>query len=81
METTYMVGGLSCARCLVDLMDGVRGVPGVDSVAVDLVRDGTSSLIVRSRVPLAAETVPDVVRKMGFWLWVDARLDEMEVAR
>ncbi len=81
MKTMYMVGGLSCARCLVALMDGVRGVPGVDSVAVDLVRDGTSSLIVHTRVPLAVETVPDVVRKMGFWLWPDERLDEMEASR
>ncbi len=81
METMYMVRGLGCSRCLVALMEGVSGVPGVDAVAVDLVRDCTSSLTVRTRVPLAAETVPGVVRNAGFWLWADERLDEMEVSR
>ncbi len=80
METKYEVRGLSCASCLVELMDGVRRVPGVDAVAVDLVRDGTSSLTVHSCVPLAVGTILEVVRNAGFWLWADERPDEMEVS-
>lgn len=80
MESKYEVRGLSCATCLVELMDSVRWVPGVETVEVDLVRDGTSSLTVHTRVPLAVETVPEVLRKAGFWLWADERLDEMEMS-
>lgn len=80
MQTRYGVRGLSCASCLVELMDSVRWVPGVEAVAVDLVRDGKSSLTVHTRVPLAAETVPEAVRGAGFWLWADVRLDDVEVS-
>ncbi len=80
MGTTYEVRGLSCASCLVELMDSVRSVSGVDGVAVDLVRDGTSSLTVHSRVPLAAGTVPGVIRNAGFWLGADERLHVREVS-
>lgn len=79
MENKYEVQGLSCASCLVELLDSVRSVSGVEAVAVDLVRDGTSSLTVRTRVPLAVETVPEVVRNAGFWLRADEWLDDVEV--
>lgn len=80
METKYEVRGLSCASCLVKLIDGVRSVPGVDAVAVNLERKGTSSLTVHSRAPLAAGTVPEVVRNAGFWLGADEWPDEREVS-
>ncbi len=80
MKTKYEVRGLGCASCLVKLVEAVRGVPGVDAVAVDMVRDGTSSLTVHTRVPLAVETVPEVLRDAGFWLWADERLDQMEAS-
>ncbi len=80
METKYEVRGLSCASCLVELIDGVRSVSGVDAVAVDLVRNGTSSLTVSSRAPLAAGTVPGVIRNSGFRLGADERLGDVEVS-
>lgn len=80
MEIKYAVRGLSCGSCLVELMEGVRSVAGVEMVTVDMVRDGTSSLTVHARVPLAVGTVPAVVRSSGFWLWADERLDDVEVS-
>lgn len=47
-RSSYTVAGLTCGACIAEVMEAVRLLPGVTGVAVDLVIDGGSSLIVYS---------------------------------
>lgn len=68
-ETTYAVEGLTCSQCLVKVMDHVRGLPGVDGVAIDLVKGGESAVVISSSpgaAPQAVEAVEAAVTDAGF---------------
>lgn len=65
-STSYFVRGLTCEVCVGRLMDEVRSVPGVTSVAVHLVRPGISRIRVS---PAGAEVTAGTgtaIRRSGF---------------
>lgn len=63
---TYTLEGLTCSACLAEVMEAVRALPHVTSVAVDLVAHGRSALVVRSDVSLLPQVVIDAVQGAGF---------------
>ena len=60
-RTSYAVEGLTCGYCIGEVMEHVRALVGVTGVAVDLVRDGSSPVVVTS----AAEVEIEQVRRAG----------------
>lgn len=62
----YAVAGLTCADCLAEVMERVRALVGVTGVAVDLVTDGPSPVMVTSVPPVGIATVRDAVGAAGF---------------
>lgn len=62
----YTVAGLTCAECIVKVMDHVRWLPGVDGVAVDLVRGGQSVVTIRSGPGGSVDAVEVAVGEAGF---------------
>ncbi len=69
MSTTgYLVEGLTCGKCLAKVLDKVRSLAGVTSVAMDLNTRGQSPLLVMSGSRLRAEMVREAVESAGFGL-------------
>jgi copper chaperone CopZ len=64
--TIYAVAGLTCGDCLAEVMERVRALVGVTGVAVDLVGDGPSPVMVTSVPPVGIATVRDAVGAAGF---------------
>lgn len=62
----YAVGGLTCARCIVAVMDEIRTISGVTGVAVDLVKGGLSPLTVTADPAVSADTIRQSVQDAGF---------------
>ena len=46
--TSYAVNGLTCGYCIAEVMQRVRELVGVTGVAVDLVKNGSSPVVVTS---------------------------------
>ncbi len=65
LTTTYTVDGLTCAASLAEV-ERVWTIPHVSGVAVDLVRNGHSSLFIGSDVTLGIEVVRASVEDAGF---------------
>lgn len=65
-SAAYVVRGLTCEVCMVRLMDEVRSVPGVTSVAVQLVRHGTSRLRVSPADTEVLAGTGRAIRRSGF---------------
>lgn len=72
MIQTYGVRGLTCWRCMVSVIEGVRALPGVDGVQVDLVPFGESRVSVVPEGAVTREQVRGSLGHAGFEL-VDAR--------
>lgn len=64
--STYALDGLFCGVCLATVMEAVRGLPHVTGVAVNLVIDGRSGLLVSSDEALVEQGVIDRVERVGF---------------
>ncbi|MEV8027590.1 heavy-metal-associated domain-containing protein [Cellulosimicrobium funkei] len=64
----YRVWGLTCEVCLARLLEQVRHLAGVRTVAVDLVRDGESRLALTASPALAPRAVRAAVEDAGFSL-------------
>lgn len=64
--STYTVEGLTNGVCIAEVMEAVRRLPHLTDVAVDLVANGRSSLIVHSDGALPAEAVLECVARAGF---------------
>ena len=72
MIQTYGVRGLTCWRCMVSVIEGVRALPGVDGVQVDLVPFGESRVSVVPGGAVTRDQVRGSLGHAGFEL-VDAR--------
>lgn len=64
--TTFPVTGMTCAHCVASVTEEVGELPGVASVAVDLVVGGASTVTVESDAPLDPEAVRAAVDEAGY---------------
>jgi copper chaperone len=64
--TTFPVTGMTCAHCVASVTEEVGELPGVSSVAVDLVVGGDSTVTVESDGPLDPEAVRAAVDEAGY---------------
>jgi copper ion binding protein len=67
-EKTYRVTGMTCEHCVRAVEDEVGALDGVTSVAVNLVKDGTSTVTVVSAAPLADDDVAAAIDEAGYAL-------------
>lgn len=63
---SYAVTGLTCGYCIAEVMEHVRALAGVTGVAVDLVRDGSSPLMVTSGPAVGIGEVRESLAETGF---------------
>lgn len=73
---SYAVTGLTCGHCIAEVMEHVRALAGVTGVAVDLVRDGSSPLVVTSGPAVGIGQVREALGETGFALvgkWTGVR--------
>jgi copper chaperone len=66
--TTLHVTGMTCGHCVNAVTEELSALDGVEQVAVELVAGGTSSVVVTSQAPLAAEAVRAAVDEAGYEL-------------
>ncbi|MFT2689644.1 heavy-metal-associated domain-containing protein [Clavibacter zhangzhiyongii] len=64
--TTFPVTGMTCAHCVASVTEEVGELPGVASVAVDLVVGGASAVTVESDGPLDPAAVRAAVDEAGY---------------
>ena len=69
--TTLHVTGMTCGHCVNAVTVELSALDGVEQVAVDLVAGGTSSVVVTSQAPLAADAVRAAVDEAGYELTDD----------
>ncbi|HET7407244.1 MAG TPA: heavy-metal-associated domain-containing protein [Mycobacteriales bacterium] len=70
MTTTarYTVSGMTCGHCVSAVTGEITALPGVQSVDVDLVEGGESTVVVTSAAPLAEQQVREAVDEAGYEL-------------
>lgn len=66
--TTLHVTGMTCGHCVKAVTEELTAVDGVESVDVDLVAGGTSSVIVRGTREIPAEALRAAVDEAGYEL-------------
>jgi copper chaperone len=66
--TRYLVSSMTCAHCVAAVTEELSRLDGVQSVAVDLVSGGDSTVTVTSAGPLPAEAVREAVDEAGYEL-------------
>jgi copper chaperone CopZ len=66
--TTLHVTGMTCGHCVKAVTEELTAVDGVESVSVDLVTGGTSSVVVQSSAPVPMETLRAAVDEAGYEL-------------
>ncbi|MBF4617271.1 heavy-metal-associated domain-containing protein [Clavibacter sp. VKM Ac-2873] len=64
--TIFPVTGMTCAHCVASVTEEVGELPGVASVAVELVVGGASTVTVESDAPLDPEAVRAAVDEAGY---------------
>ncbi|MDR2454689.1 MAG: cation transporter [Bifidobacteriaceae bacterium] len=67
-QSTFRVKGMTCQHCVKAVKEEVGALPGVTSVAVDLVPDGVSSLAVASSAPLDPAALAAAIGEAGYEL-------------
>ena len=63
---TYSVTGMTCAHCVTAVTGEVGALSGVQSVSVDLVAGGTSTVRITSDSPLDPDAVRAAVDEAGY---------------
>lgn len=63
---TYAVRGLTCGRCIGNLIEEVWSVEGVTKATVDLVKYGESRLMVAAGPAVSTQRLRAAVRGAGF---------------
>ena len=66
--TTYAVTGMSCEHCVNAVTSELSGLDGVSAVTVDLVPEGSSSVMIASDRPLADDAVAAALDEAGGYL-------------
>ena len=69
--TTLRVTGMTCGHCVSAVTSELTALDGVEEVAVDLVKGGTSTVTVTSAVPLDDAAVAAAVDEAGYELVSD----------
>ncbi|WP_432512589.1 heavy-metal-associated domain-containing protein [Kineococcus sp. SYSU DK001] len=64
----FGVSGMTCGHCVAAVTEEVSALPGVESVRVDLVAGGTSTLTITSASPLDRAAVAAAVDEAGYEL-------------
>ncbi|MDR3203115.1 MAG: heavy-metal-associated domain-containing protein [Bifidobacteriaceae bacterium] len=64
--TDYRVDGMTCEHCVRAVKEEMGAIPGVQSVEVELVEDGTSTVTVVSAAPLAPADVAAAIDEAGY---------------
>jgi len=70
--TTYSVQGMTCGHCASAVSAEVSALEGVQSVEVDLVAGGVSTVRVVSEAPLADDTVAAALDEAGDYTLVSS---------
>lgn len=65
-QNTYAVTGMTCDHCVAAVKQEVGAITGVQSVEVELVAGGRSSVSVTSDTPLDEPTVRAAVDEAGY---------------
>ena len=63
---SYAVTGMPCGYCMAEVMEHIRALVGVTGVAVDLVQDGPSPVVVTSGAADRIARVREAVGEAGF---------------
>jgi copper chaperone len=66
--TEYLVEGMTCAHCVASVTEELTAIDGVETVNVELNKDGQSVVTVTSAEPLDAEDVSAAVTEAGYTL-------------
>jgi copper chaperone CopZ len=66
--STYAVDGMTCGHCVGSVTEEVGLIPGAESVSVELVTGGTSTVTVTSADPLDRALVAAAVEEAGYQL-------------
>jgi copper chaperone CopZ len=66
--STYGVSGMTCDHCVRSVTAEVGGLAGAESVTVDLVTGGVSTVTVVSAAPLDREDVAAAIDEAGYEL-------------
>jgi len=69
--TTVRVSGLTCGHCVSSVTEELTALDGVQTVEVDLVAGGTSTVTVTSVAPLDDAAVAAAVDEAGYELAAD----------
>lgn len=67
-DTTFVVTGMTCGHCVSAVTEEVSALPGVESVDVDLVAGGESTVTVRSAAGVDVDAVRAAVAEAGYVL-------------
>ncbi|WP_432562645.1 heavy-metal-associated domain-containing protein [Kineococcus sp. SYSU DK003] len=62
----FKVNGMTCAHCVSAVTEEVSALPGVESVHVELVAGGTSTVTVTSSTPLEESALAAAVDEAGY---------------
>jgi copper chaperone CopZ len=62
---TFAITGLTCGHCVHSVTEEVSALAGVESVAIDLVAGGTSTLTVSSAEALSDEAIAAALDEAG----------------
>jgi len=65
---SYRLVGLTCGHCVASVTEEVEGIPGVTTVAIDLVPGGESGLTISSDHQLSREQIAVAVTEAGYQL-------------
>lgn len=66
--TNYAVTGMTCGHCVSSVTTEITKLPGVRSVDIALVHDGTSRVVVSSDAELSLDDVRAAVDEAGYEL-------------
>ena len=64
--TTIGITGMTCGHCVSAVKRELGGLPGVETVDVDLVNGGTSTATISSSAPLGADSIDAAVAEAGY---------------
>ena len=65
---SYTVRGLTCGECIARMIEHLWGLPEVEGVSVDLIKDGQSVITIRSSPENSLAQTLTAVERVGFEL-------------
>lgn len=68
LTADYAVEGMTCGHCVDAVGKEVGGIPGVETVSIDLVPGGRSTVRVGSAAPVGEDAIRAAVEEAGYTL-------------